>query len=261
MQESRTLYSAPHAPSSDNPSNLSKTNLFLRYLPLDEKHPQSPESPYGETKLAIEKMLINFSQIPTQKLGIEQQFRAVALRYFNVCGVHPTGVIGDAKVHNLIPIVFNRVKQGKAVTIFGTDYDTRDGTCIRDYIDVNDLIEGHIRAMEKISALESSEKNTSFFKAYNLGTGLGTSVKEIIDACKEVIGDDFEVIEGERRLGDPAKLYAGNKYVTEDLGWKFQKSLTESIQSAWTFVNEGFPKYDGFKGTDSGEWIVDLAQQ
>lgn len=201
-------------------------------------------------------MLKNLSEVPTK--DTEERFRAVALRYFNVCGVHPTGVIGDAKVNNLIPIVFNRVKSGKAITIFGTDYDTKDGTCVRDYIDVNDLIQGHLRSIEKIIRVEENEKNDNFFRAYNLGTGVGTSVREIIDVCKEVIGEDFEVIEGDRRLGDPAELFCGNKLASEDLGWKYEKSLFDSISSAWEFANTGFQKYEDFKEKDTRDWINEL---
>lgn len=202
-------------------------------------------------------MFKSFSEIPLDPEN-PQKFRSIALRYFNVCGVHPSGVIGDAKVTNLIPIIFNRVKAKKPITIFGSDYDTRDGTCIRDYIDVNDLIEGHLRALEKILKEKRENEELSFFKAYNLGTGIGSSVKEIIDVCKEVIGEEFEVVEGERRLGDPAELYAGNKLVVEELGWKAQKSLKESIQSGWEFSNSGFPQYEKFKEVDDKKWIVEL---
>lgn len=201
--------------------------------PIAETAETTPTNPYGETKLAIEKML-KWSE---QAYGINY----VVLRYFNVAGAHPNGVIGED--HNpethLIPIILE-VALGKReqISIFGDDYDTPDGTCIRDYIHVIDLVEAHILAIEKL-------RNSGTSATYNLGNGNGYSVNEVLAAAREVTGKEIPAIVAPRRDGDPARLVASSEKAKEELGWKPQyDSLESMIDSAWAW----FQKHpDGYK--------------
>jgi UDP-glucose 4-epimerase len=202
-------------------------------IPILENDPTEPTNPYGETKLAIEKMM----KWCANAYGLKY----VALRYFNVAGAHNDGEIGedhDPETH-LIPIIL-QVALGKRdkIFIYGEDYDTPDGTCIRDYIHATDLAAAHILAVEKLASGGESG-------AYNLGNGNGFSVKEVIETAREVTGHAIPAEIGERRAGDPAKLVASSQKAQEELGWKPQfASLDVMIRSAWNWF-QNHP--DGYK--------------
>ncbi len=190
-------------------------------LPLVEEEKKSPESPYGESKLIFEKFLKWYDGA----YGLKY----VSLRYFNAAGADESGEIGedhDPETH-LIPLILD-VALGKRenIKIFGTDYDTNDGTCIRDYIHVNDLAEIHVLSLKD---LDKGNKS----KWYNVGVGKGYSVKEIIEMCREVTGHEIPVIESGRRAGDPAELYADSSKVKEELNWIPKYDLRMIIESAW----------------------------
>ena len=186
-------------------------------LPLDEIHPTNPVNYYGLSKRMFEQVLES-SQI--------QGMNYVILRYFNAAGA----AFGIGEKHNpethLIPLVLE-VALGKKdhVKVFGTDYPTKDGTCIRDYIHVLDLASAHILALKSLWVEKSG--------VYNLGTGKGTSVKEVIDICKEVSGKDIKVVEEARRPGDPPELVASPIKAKKELGWEAKHNIKDIIKSAW----------------------------
>lgn len=195
-----------------------------KHIPISEGDKTSPTNPYGETKLAMEKLMKWCSNAYGMSF--------VALRYFNACGAHPNGIIGelhDPETH-LIPLIL-QVPLGTRETIyvFGDDYDTKDGTCIRDYIHVCDLADAHIKALEYLAKGNPSN-------IFNLGNGDGYSVLEIINAAKKATGKDFNVTVDARRAGDPAKLVANNKKALDILGWQPRyTNIEEIIASAWNF--------------------------
>jgi UDP-glucose-4-epimerase GalE len=196
------------------------------YIPMTEDCPQHPVNPYGRCKLAVEWML--FDQLHARATG-DRPFAFAALRYFNVAGNDPEGRLGedhDPETH-LIPICLDTaLGKHEAVTIFGTDYDTPDGTCIRDYVHVNDLVDAHVVVME---ALQPGQALT-----YNLGIGNGLSVRQVVDACRRVTGIEFPVREGTRREGDPPALYAEPARIRSELGWSARfTDLDEIIATAW----------------------------
>lgn len=191
-------------------------------IPILENDRTCPTNPYGETKLAMEKMI----SWAAKAHGLHY----VSLRYFNACGAHKSGAIGEA--HNpeshLIPLVL-QVPNGKRefVSIYGNDYDTPDGTCIRDYIHVTDLAKAHILAVEYL--MNGGESDI-----FNLGNGVGYSVKEVIETARKVTGHPIPVKEEARRAGDPARLVASGKKAKEILGWEPEiKDLVDIINSAW----------------------------
>jgi len=197
-------------------------------MPMDEKHPQSPINPYGQTKLIIENIFKDYAKA----YGLKY----IALRYFNAAGAARDGSIGES--HNpeshLIPLVLKAIKgERENIKVFGNDYDTPDGTCLRDYIHVDDLAAAHRLAFEKID---------DFCGAINLGTGIPTSVKEIIKAAEDVTGKICPVVMEGRRAGDPARLYADNKRAQEILGWKpIYTQIGDIIQTAWNWeINRHF---------------------
>ncbi len=192
---------------------------------LDEGHPQDPTNAYGESKLLFERMLDWYERIH----GI----RHAALRYFNAAGASDErGEDHDPESH-LIPLVLQAaLGQRTHVEIYGTDYPTPDGTCIRDYIHVRDLAEAHLLALRRLDG-ESLH--------YNLGNGRGYSVREVIDTAREVTGVDFEVRETDRRHGDPAVLVASSDRIISELGWRPRNPSLESIvASAWRW-HQGHP--------------------
>lgn len=195
-----------------------------RYVPIDEKHPQDPINPYGRSKLMIEQIFKDYEKA----YGL----RHISLRYFNAAGASLSGEIGEShepETH-LIPLVLKAIKgEIESISIFGTDYDTKDGSCERDYIHVEDLALAHRLALENLD---------KFSGCLNLGTGISTSVKELIEAAKEISGKDCKVIYAQRRAGDPAKLYADNKKAKEILGWqpKFT-DIKDILKSAWSWEN------------------------
>jgi UDP-glucose 4-epimerase len=191
-------------------------------VPIDEEHPVSPTNVYGETKLATEKMLDWFDSV----YGI----KSVSLRYFNAAGADPDGDIGelhDPETH-LVPLVLAAaLGEAEYISIFGDDYDTKDGTCIRDYIHVNDLADAHILALDY---LMSGNEPTVF----NLGNGNGYSVKEIIDVARKVTSRDIPVRTGGRRPGDPAVLIASSEKAQRVLGWSPKLyDITTIVETAW----------------------------
>jgi len=195
-------------------------------LPLTEDHPQKPMSPYGKSKLMVEWIL--------DDCDTAWGLKSAALRYFNASGCSADGMIGedhDPETH-LIPLVLQAI-QGKipSLTVFGTDYPTPDGTCIRDYIHVEDLATAHLAALELL--LNGGESVRC-----NLGTGVGFSVKEIIDAAEEVTGIKVPVIFGKRRAGDPDQLLADPAMAREILGWEAsRKEIRPMIETAWKWVS------------------------
>lgn len=193
-------------------------------MPIMESHAQWPVNPYGWSKFMVERMLEDF--------GRAHETRHCALRYFNAAGADPECEIGEA--HNpeshLIPLILRAAKDPeKPITVFGTDYDTPDGTCIRDYIHVCDLADAHIRALDYLAENESV--------SINLGTGTGNSVQEIIEAARKVTGLPIVPKLGTRRAGDPPRLVADRTMAGEKLGWEPQYTdILETIQHAWNWM-------------------------
>lgn len=206
--------------------------------PVDERVPFAPVSPYGVSKLHGEQVLGDF--LAAQRAQ-GAPFACAALRYFNVAGCDRTGVLGeDHEPHShVIPIVLE-VALGKRdrVTIFGEDYPTADGTCVRDYIHVEDLVDAHRRVLD---ALQDGEH-----RVYNLGIGRGYSVREVIDSCRRVTGHPIPTGIGPRRPGDPPALYANPEKVQRELDWRAGVTeLDEIVASAWKWMKanpQGYPK-------------------
>jgi UDP-glucose 4-epimerase len=182
-----------------------------------EDGPTTPINPYGETKLIGEWMVRNAA-----RWGL----RGVSLRYFNVAGTGRAG-LGDTAALNLIPIAIGQLRAGKNPIVFGTDYPTADGSCIRDYVHVDDLARAHVMAVDY---LEQDERN---FDTFNVGTGKGASVLEVLDEIKRVSGIDFEPTIGERRAGDPPRLVANVDRIEKELGFKAKFGLAQIVESAW----------------------------
>lgn len=203
------------------------------YTPIDEKHPTEPINAYGEAKRMMEKVIEWTSKA--------HDLSYVSLRYFNVAGAHPSGEIGEShspETH-LIPIILQvPLKKRAKLSVFGNDYPTKDGTCIRDYIHIEDLIEAHILSLEYLMKGGKSD-------IFNLGSGDGYSIFEMLKAAQVATGQEipYEVVE--RRVGDPAVLIASNKKAREVLGWSPKHTeVIDIIKSAWTF-HQKHP--DGFK--------------
>jgi UDP-glucose-4-epimerase GalE len=191
-------------------------------IPITEDHPQSPINPYGRTKLVVEGMLRDFETA----YGI----RHTNLRYFNAAGADPDGEIGedhDPETH-LIPLVLEvALGQRPHIAVFGTDYPTPDGTCIRDYIHVTDLANAHVLALEHL--LSGGES-----RSYNLGNGAGHSVRQVIDEARRITGSPIPVVEARRRWGDPAQLVGSAEKLRRDLGWKPEYAdLDQILETAW----------------------------
>ena len=188
---------------------------------ITEDHPLLPMNPYGHSKKMIEEMLQDFSKA--------YDFYFIALRYFNAAGADPQGrltELHDPETH-LIPLILQTAqRKRKAITIFGSDYPTEDGTCVRDYIHVVDLALGHIKALEKI------HRDNGLF-VYNLGTGLGVSVKEMIEAIRLVSGKEIPAIVGPRRTGDVAEVVSDAGLAEKELGWITKYTLQDMADSAW----------------------------
>jgi UDP-glucose 4-epimerase len=197
---------------------------------IDENQPTNPINPYGRTKLMVEQMLKDFEAA----FGIN----SVSLRYFNAAGADPEGELGEE--HNpethLIPNILKAaLGQGQELKIFGDDYDTQDGTCVRDYIHINDLCSAHLKAVEYL-------ENNSGCHVFNLGNGSGFSVKEILQAAEQVVGKPIAHKIVERRSGDPATLVADSRKSAEQLSWQAQHTdIVQIIASAWQFHAGGYP--------------------
>ncbi len=192
-------------------------------VPIKEDFPYDPVSPYGESKVMVETLLRWFDLIH----GV----RSISLRYFNASGADPEGGLGeehDPETH-LIPLLFRAILTGEPITIFGEDYGTPDGTCIRDYVHVNDLAEAHLVALESLLAGGSSD-------VFNVGTGTGHSVREVLRAVEEVTVKKVPQAIGPRRAGDPAELVADSSKLLRALHWEPRYSeLRNIVQSAWNF--------------------------
>ena len=190
-------------------------------VPIPEDAPLAPTNPYGESKRIMERIM----HWAARAHGLNY----VSLRYFNVGGAWPGGDIGEAHrpESHLIPLILQvPLGQRPHISIFGTDYPTPDGTCVRDYIDVMDLADAHVRALEHLERGGES-------LACNLGNGKGFSVREMVDAARRVTGHDIPVREAERRPGDPARLVASAKLALEKLGWRPTRDIEAIIASAW----------------------------
>jgi UDP-arabinose 4-epimerase len=206
-------------------------------IPIPESHTLQPINPYGHSKVMAEQMLKDFD--------VAYDLRSISLRYFNAAGADPDGEIGE--IHepetHLIPLVLNAAAEKRsAITIFGNDYDTDDGTCIRDYIHVTDLAQAHVLAL---NMLEKGSPST----AYNLGNGQGFSVRQVIDTAKLVTGRDIPVAIGPRRPGDPSILVGDSVKAIKELGWEPQlASLEKIIETAWLFKINNQPKKENSIG-------------
>lgn len=193
-------------------------------IPLTEDHPQNPINPYGWTKLMVERILKDYDTA----YGL----KSIILRYFNASGADKSGIIGEN--HNpeshLIPLILDAaIGKREDIKIFGTDYDTPDGTCIRDYIHVTDLADAHIKALEYLK--ENNQSNE-----FNLGNGKGFSVREVIDSVKKVTQKNFKVTETPRREGDPAVLIGSAKKAKKMLGWNPEYvEIDDIVETAWTW--------------------------
>ncbi|MBC8043602.1 MAG: UDP-glucose 4-epimerase GalE [Rhizobacter sp.] len=197
--------------------------------PITETHPQSPVNPYGWSKVMVEKILHDYAAA--------YKLKYVAFRYFNAAGADPAGGIGED--HNpethLIPLVLDAAMgKRKQITIYGTDYPTPDGTCIRDYIHVSDLAEAHVLGLKHLVGGGESD-------VFNLGNGGGFSVREVIEVAKKMTGLPVEVVEGERRAGDPAMLVGSAAKAKQRLGWTPEFSgLEKIISTAWAWHQHRF---------------------
>jgi UDP-glucose 4-epimerase len=195
-----------------------------KYTPIDEVHNKEPINPYGRTKLMVEQILEDYDAA----YGL----KSTCLRYFNAAGADPEGELGER--HNpeshLVPLILQAASgRREDIKIFGNDYDTEDGTCVRDYVHINDLCEAHSLALARM-------QKTGVSARYNLGNGKGFSVQQVIDAAKQVSGKDFTVTHADRRAGDPAVLVADSKLAKKELGWepKFDQ-LETIIETAWNW--------------------------
>jgi UDP-glucose 4-epimerase len=189
---------------------------------ISESSPQNPINPYGRSKLMVEQVLKDYDSA----YGL----KSVCLRYFNACGAHPGGKIGQGHgghITHLIPLVFQAaLGKRESIRVFGTDYPTKDGTCVRDYIHVCDLACAHIAALEKMIKDDASD-------SYNLGNGAGYSVKEIIGEVKRITGIDFKVEYAPRRAGDPAVLIADSSKAKRVLDWRPDYNLEDIIRTVY----------------------------
>ena len=184
---------------------------------IEESDPLEPLSPYGATKLISEELIEN--------IGIAEGFSTISLRYFNVAG-SSTVEFGDNSKDNLVPKVFTAIKRGGEPEIYGDDYPTKDGTCIRDYIHVSDLADSHIAALKKV-------ENELVHEVYNVGSGTGYSVQEMMDQISKTMNKSLNPIHAPRRAGDIPQLIASIAKIERDLGWSPKRTLKEMIDSAW----------------------------
>lgn len=206
-------------------------------MPMDESHPQEPLNPYGRSKLMVEQMLADYDRY----IG----FRSVCLRYFNAAGADEDGRIGERhepETHAIPLAIQAALGQRRGFTLFGEDYDTRDGTAVRDYVHVLDLAEAHVRALNYL--LDGGATT-----ALNLGTGTGTTVRELIETIRRISGRPFDVEAAPRREGDAPMLVANNSLARAVLGWSPARTLDDIVSSAWNWhLAEGrsFRRYEDY---------------
>lgn len=194
-------------------------------IPITENHPQSPINPYGNSKMMIEKILKDYSQA-----GLIDY---VALRYFNAAGADPEGEIGemhDPETHLIPQIIYNALGITDSIKIFGTDYPTKDGTCVRDYIHVSDLADAHLRALDFLD-----HHNGGY--AFNLGNKKGYSIKEVLRVVKDLSNEKLKIIEENRRDGDPPVLVGDYKLAKSRLKWEPKYNLKTIIETAWKWYS------------------------
>jgi UDP-glucose 4-epimerase len=193
-------------------------------IPIPEDHPQDPINPYGATKLMVERILADFDEA--------YNFKSVSFRYFNAAGADPNGLLGEdhnPETHLLPLVLMTALGKRESVSIFGTDYPTPDGTCIRDYIHVCDLADAHVLGLEYL--LKGGDSDI-----FNLGNGSGFSVKEAIDAAREITGKEIKAVECDRRPGDPPMLVGSSEKARKILGWQPQYGDIKNIIShAWNW--------------------------
>jgi UDP-glucose 4-epimerase len=192
------------------------------YVPLDELHPRNPVNPYGYSKLMVERMLLDVDRAYGMK--------SVSLRFFNAAGADPEGLLGERhqpETH-LIPLVLQAAAGRRpAITVYGRDYDTADGTCIRDYVHVSDLCQAHLLALDYLASGGATD-------AFNLGNGIGFSVQEVIDTARRITGANIAATDAPRREGDPARLVADASKAKRRLAWNPRhSSLERIIEHAW----------------------------
>jgi UDP-glucose 4-epimerase len=205
-------------------SSTCATYGIPKSVPIPEDHPQSPINPYGATKLMVERILADF--------GVAYGLKSVCFRYFNAAGADPNGRLGED--HNpethLIPLVLlAALGKRESISIFGTDYPTPDGTCIRDYVHVADLANAHLLGLQYL--LEGGDN-----QVFNLGNGSGFSVREVIEAAKQVTGQDIKVVECDRRPGDPPALVGSSEKAKQLLGWQSQYAdLQKILTHSWNW--------------------------
>ncbi|MCI5150007.1 MAG: UDP-glucose 4-epimerase GalE [Candidatus Electrothrix sp. MAN1_4] len=207
-------------------------------VPIPEDHPQLPINPYGMSKLMVEQMLKDF--------GTAHGLQSIALRYFNAAGADPDGEIGEDHTPetHLIPLVLDAAMGRRSnITVFGDDYDTPDGTCVRDYIHVTDLAQAHVLALQKLEDLPSTNRQTPA-SAFNLGNGRGFSVKEVIDVAEKVTWKTIPVKIGAQRPGDPPSLVGDATRVRQEMNWQPQYHDLEAIvETAWQWTKGTTRKY------------------
>jgi UDP-glucose 4-epimerase len=197
---------------------------------VDETTPTAPESPYGESKLIGEWLL--------RDVGAATGLRHTSLRYFNVVGSGSSELF-DVSPFNLFPKVFEMLHRGQTPRINGADYPTADGTCVRDYVHVADLALAHVAAARRLDEGLPDEP------VYNLGSGAGTSVREIMTAIRSVTGVDFEPEVADRRPGDPARIVAAGELAARDLDWQMRHTITDMVASAWQARRQAGDAYPG----------------
>lgn len=204
-------------------SSTAATYGMPEKIPIEEDDLKIPINPYGQTKLMIEHILEDYQKA--------YNFQAIRFRYFNAAGCDPDSEIGEAHIpeSHLIPLILDAaIGKRDSIKVFGTDYETKDGTCIRDYVHVNDLADAHIKGLQYL--LDGGKSNY-----INLGSGNGFSVKEMIETVRKVTKKDFKVVEEQRRPGDPAYLIAKSDKAKQILSWKPEYSLDRIIETAWNW--------------------------
>jgi len=207
------------------------------YLPINESHPKTPVSPYGHSKLMVEQVLADYD--------VAYGLKSVCLRYFNAAGADPDGLLGER--HNpethLIPLILQAASGRKeSITVFGRDYATEDGTCVRDYVHVNDLCQAHWLA---VKYLQENNRSCQF----NLGNGGGYSVQQVLDMCEKVTGVEIDVRAGTRRAGDPAVLVSDASMAKIELGWMPQShQLATIISDAWLWEQKYVSMFESVDG-------------
>lgn len=189
---------------------------------VDEATEPRPVNPYGRSKLACEWMLADAAAAPLHH---------AVLRYFNVAGAGAPA-LGDVGEFNLVPMVFRALSNAEPPRVFGDDYPTRDGSCVRDYIHVTDLARAHVAAAQKIVEIAAAGAEP-FGRTFNVGRGVGVTVKEVLDATRRVVGRDFDHVVTPRRAGDPAQVVGLVERIAAELGWKAELDLDDMVSSAW----------------------------